>query len=209
MANRGRAPELEKRQQRMTKTRARVQWQEGFAIWITGLPGSGKSVVSNALKEILDNHRIRSQILRTDELRGIMTPKPKYTSDERTIVYRSLVIMAQLLVERGGKSVIIDATGNRKEFRELARRLIREFAEIYVKCPLKTCQARETSRRGQPVQKHLYESAAEGTLKGKLPGISAPYEEPENPEVLVASDVMSSYESAKKIMAYIRLRWTG
>jgi adenylylsulfate kinase len=112
-------------------------------------------------------------------------------------------------VEYGGKNVNIDATGNRKEFRELARSLIPEFAEIYVKCPLETCRAREASRRGQPVQNDLYKSASEGKLKGELPGISAPYEEPENPELVVESDVLSPYESAKTISNYVKLRWSG
>ena len=180
-----------------------------FCVWITGLPGSGKSTILDELSQMLSESAIDAVTLSLDHIRKVLTPEPKYTEGERAIVYRALVLMAQLLVDQAEKNVIIDATGNRREFRRFARKLIPEFAEIYVKCPLKTCQARETSRRGQPVQKHLYESAAEGTLKGKLPGISAPYEEPENPEVLVASDVMSSYESAKKIMAYIRLRWTG
>ena len=105
--------------------------------------------------------------------------------------------------------MIIDATGNRREFRDLARRLIREFAEIYVKCPLRTCQVRETSRRGQLVQNDLYKRASEGALKGELPGVSAPYEEPENPEVLVTSDLLSPHESAKRIMAYVKSRWAG
>ena len=116
--------------------------------------------------------------------------------------------MAQLLVEYGGKNVIIDATGNRKEFRELARSLIPEFAEIYVKCPLETCRAREASRRGQPVQKDLYKSASEGKLKGELPGISAPYEEPENPELVIASDLLLPYESAKKNSHYLKQTWS-
>ena len=118
-------------------------------------------------------------------------------------------MMAHLLIEQGEKNVIIDATGNRREFRDLARRLIREFAEVYVKCRLEICMAREISRRGQLVQKDLYKRASEGALKGELPGVSAPYEEPENPEVLVTSDLLSPHESAKRIMEYIRLRWTG
>lgn len=180
-----------------------------FCLWLTGLPGSGKSTILQELSRMLSESGIEAITLSLDHIRKILTPEPKYTSEERDIVYRSLVIMAQLLVEHGGKNVIIDATGNRKEFRELARRLIREFAEIYVKCPLRTCQARETSRRGQPVQKDLYKRASEGELKGELPGISVPYEEPENPEVLVASDLLAPHESAKMIMEYIRSRWTG
>ena len=180
-----------------------------FCLWLTGLPGSGKSTILNEFSRMLSDSGIETVTLSLDHIRKVLTPEPKYTREERDIVYRSLVIMAQLLVEHGGKNVIIDATGNRKEFRELARRLIREFAEIYVKCPLRTCQARETSRRGQLVQKNLYKKAIDGRLKGQLPGISTPYEESENRELEVLSDVLSPHESAKKIMDYIRLRWTG
>lgn len=163
----------------------------------------------NELSKLLSESGIEAVTLSLDHIRKVLTPQPKYTSEEREIVYRALVIMAQLLVEYGGKNVNIDATGNRKEFRELARSLIPEFAEIYVKCPLETCRAREASRRGQPVQKDLYKSASEGKLKGELPGISAPYEEPENPELVVESDVLSPYESAKTISNYVKLRWSG
>lgn len=158
---------------------------------------------------MLSESGIEAVTLSLDRIRKILTPEPKYTDEERAFVYRSLVLMAQLMVEQGEKNVIIDATGNRREFRDLARNLIPEFAEIYVKCPLETCKTREKSRRGQPVQKNLYNRASEGKLKGELPGISTPYEEPEKPEVLVESDVLPPHESARSIMAYIRSRWTG
>lgn len=180
-----------------------------FCLWLTGLPGSGKSTILKELARMLSELRIEAVTLSLDHIRKILTPEPKYTNEERAIVYRSLVIMAQLLVEYGGKNVIIDATGNRKEFRDLARRLIPEFAEIYVKCPLETCKAREALRRGQLVQKDLYKRAAEGKLEGKFPGVSTPYEEPENPEVLISSDILSPYESVIKIISYIRSRWIG
>ena len=180
-----------------------------FCLWITGLPGSGKSTIARELEQMFLEAGIHFVTLCLDQIRKVLTAELKYTDQERELVYRSLVIMAQLMVEHSGKNVIIDATGNRKEFRGLARRLIPEFAEIYVKCPLEACQVREASRRGRSVQKDLYKSAAQGKLKGKLPGISAPYEEPENPEVQVASDVLSPHESAGRIMVYIRSRWTG
>ena len=180
-----------------------------FCLWLTGLPGSGKSTILHELSRILSESGIEAVTLSLDRIRKVITPEPKYTNEERDIVYRSLVMMAHLLVDRGKKNVIIDATGNRKEFRELARSLIPEFAEIYVKCPLETCREREASRRGQSVQKDLYKRASEGELKGELPGISAPYEEAENPELVVESDVLSPYESAKKISNYVKLRWSG
>jgi len=180
-----------------------------FCLWLTGLPGSGKSTILNELSQTLLESGIDAVTLSLDRIRKVITPEPNYTNEERAIVYRALVMMAQLLVEQGEKSVIIDATGNRREFRDLARRLIHEFAEVYVKCPLEICMAREAARWGQLVQKDLYKRASEGELKGELPGVSAPYEEPENPEVLVTSNLLSPHESAKTIMEYIRLRWTG
>ena len=180
-----------------------------FCLWLTGLPGSGKSTILHELSRILSESGIEAVTLSLDRIRKVITPEPKYTNEERDIVYRSLVMMAHLLVDQGKKNVIIDATGNRREFRHLARGLIQEFAEVYVKCPLETCMAREGARRGQPIQEELYKSASEGKLKGELPGISAPYEEPENPEVLIASDLLSPHESAKRIMAYVNSRWPG
>ena len=179
-----------------------------FCLWLTGLPGSGKSTILSELSRMLLESGIEAVVLSLDCIRKVLTPQPKYTDEERALVYRSLVLMAQLLVEQGQKNVIIDATGNRREFRDLARRLIREFAEVYVKCPLNTCQARETSRRDQLVQKDLYKRASEGTLTGELPGISAPYEAPEKPEVSVASDLLSPHESANRVLAYVKSRWT-
>ncbi len=178
-----------------------------FCLWLTGLPGSGKSTILHELSRMLSESGIEAVTLSLDHIRKIMTPEPKYTSEERHIVYRSLVIMAQLLVEHGTKNVIIDATGNRREYRKLARKLIAEFAEVYVKCPLRICQAREASRQGQLVQKDLYEKAIDGRLKGQLPGISTDYEESEDPELEVLSDFLSPHESAKKIMGYVISRW--
>ncbi|RLB93043.1 MAG: adenylyl-sulfate kinase, partial [Deltaproteobacteria bacterium] len=92
-------------------------------------------------------------------------------------------------------------------YRDLARQLITDFAEIYIHCPLETCQAREAARRGQPVEKDLYQRAAAGMLAGAMPGVSAAYEAPENPELRVPSDRLSPRQAAERIMAYLRSRW--
>ena len=178
-----------------------------FCLWVTGLPGSGKSTIVNELEQLFAVTGFDFVTLRLDDIRKVLTPEPKYTDAERQIVYRSLVLMAELLVAHSTQNVIIDATGNRRAFRELARTRIPEFAEIYVKCPLEICQSREASRDGHGVEKNLYQKAEAGRLDGNLPGISTPYEEPVHPDVLVASDKLTPNESAKRIMDYLRSRW--
>ena len=178
-----------------------------FCLWITGLPGSGKSTIGRELEQILIESGIKVITLSLDQIRKILTPEPEYTDQERELVYRSLVLMAQLMVEHSDKNVIIDATANRRRFRDLARQLIPEFAEVYVKCPLEICQARETSRNGQNVEKNLYKKAKADQLEGKLPGVSTSYEAPEDPEVQVLSNRLRPHESAKIIMDYVRSRW--
>jgi len=178
-----------------------------FCVWITGLPSSGKSTIARELDDMLSKAGVETVILSLDRIRKVLTPEPKYTDDERELVYRSLALMAQLLVEHSGKPVIIDATGNRRVYRELARELIPEFAEVYVACPLEICRERESSRQGGFVQNDLYKKAAQGKLEGKLPGVTAPYETPVNPEVMVASDMLSPPEAARRVMQYIRSRW--
>jgi adenylylsulfate kinase len=178
-----------------------------FCLWVTGLPGSGKSTIVNELERLFSETGLDFVTLRLDDIRKVLTPEPKYTDEERQIVYRSLVLMAQLLVTHSTQNVIIDATGNRRAFRELARKRMPAFAEIYVKCPLEICQSREASRNGQGVEKNLYQKAEAGRLDGNLPGVSTPYEEPFHPEVLVASDKLRPKESAKRIMGYVQSRW--
>lgn len=156
----------------------------GLVTWITGLPGSGKSTIAEGVK----NSFPESVVLRMDELRKIITPQPTYSETERETVYRAIVYMAKTLSELG-HNVIIDATGNLKCWRELARRLIPRYMEVYLKCSLKTCMAREALRlnsHGAP--RDIYKK---GLFGHPVPGLSAPYEEPDNPEVLIEMDKMS------------------
>lgn len=178
-----------------------------FCLWITGLPGSGKTTIAREVEELLTRQGVSATVLVMDELRKFLTPQPKYTDEEREIAYRALVLIAQFLVEHSQRSVLIDATGNRRHFRNLARERIPEFAEVYVKCAIEVCKARESSRENPLVEKNMYEKAQEGKLKGDLPGVSAPYEEPKNPEIQVASDALTPAEAAEEIMNYVRSRW--
>jgi len=174
----------------------------GWCVWITGLPGSGKSTIANYLIKKLAKNKIKAQILSIDSLRKVATPKPSYTEEEREIVYGILVFIAKLLT-KNGINVIIDATGNLRKFRDKARKSIKNFMEVYVKCPLEVCIKRESKRNktfGAP--KNIYEKAFSGK-SSTVPGLGAPYEEPLNPEVIVESNKLSPNECAEMIFKAI------
>jgi len=174
-----------------------------WVMWITGLPGSGKSTISRKVHEKLLKKGIRSRVLELDEIRKIVTPNPKYTDEERDIVYRSLVYMARLLAECG-INVIIDATGNRSAYREMARELIPNFIEVYIKCPLEVCIKREKERYAQYSPKDIYKKGISGE-SDSVPGINVPYEESPNPEIVIDSSKCSIDDSANIILRYIGL----
>ncbi|HET7874221.1 MAG TPA: adenylyl-sulfate kinase, partial [Methylomirabilota bacterium] len=87
-----------------------------WAIWITGLPGSGKSVLARAAAAELNALGEPVRVLELDEIRQAITPRPQYTAVEREVVYRALVLMAAFLAEVG-TAVIIDATAHRRAWR--------------------------------------------------------------------------------------------
>ncbi len=178
----------------------------GWCIWITGLPGSGKSTIARKLKQKLDYLNVKSYIISSDALRKIATPKPKYTEEEREIIYGALVYAAKVLVENG-INVIIDATGNRRRYREKARNTINRFMEVYLKCPLSICIERERKRlETYMAPRRIYEKAFTGESK-TVPGIGAPYEEPINPEVVIETDRVGPDEAAEIILREIKKRF--
>lgn len=173
--------------------------ENGWCVWVTGLPGSGKSVVSETLQDLLSAHGVRAQLLSSDGLRKVMTPKPTYSIEERDIVYSSLVYIAGLLTQNG-VNVIIDATGNLRRYRDEARTRIPRFVEVYLQCPMEICMEREKKRaRTYHAPRKIYARA----LKGKsstVPGIGQPYEEPLNAEIVLDTARCSPRECAEKIL---------
>ncbi|MGM0470050.1 MAG: adenylyl-sulfate kinase, partial [Promethearchaeati archaeon] len=158
-----------------------------FVIWLTGLPGSGKSVISDALKNILNNNGIDAYILRMDEVRDYVTPEPKYTDEERQLIYNAFAYMAKLLVDQG-VNVIMDATGNLRKYRDLALKIIPNFFMIYLKCPLDVAMEREAKRQNtKNAPENIYKKAIEGEAEN-VPGLQADYEEPKDPAFIIRTD---------------------
>lgn len=169
---------------------------EGTALWITGLPGSGKSTLADALKELFPDF----VVLRMDELRKIVTPDPTYSDLERDLIYRSLVFLAVKLTQLG-HNVIIDATGHRRQWRQLARELIPRFVEVFLLCSQDVCISRERQRstsRGAP--KDIYKKGEAGW---PVPGINVAYEKPPSPEITINTDVATIGDSVNKIKVFL------
>lgn len=144
-----------------------------WAIWITGMPGSGKTTLARSAAVALQARGIAVKVLELDEIREVITPRPTYTEAERDVVYRALVYMAKLLVE-AGVPVLVDATGHRRAWRALARELIPGFAEVQLRCPLEVCREREQHRRRGHAPSGIY---AHGRQPGAtVPGVDVPYE---------------------------------
>ncbi|MEM1539052.1 MAG: adenylyl-sulfate kinase [Candidatus Bathyarchaeia archaeon] len=180
--------------------------REGWCVWVTGLPGSGKSSVSKALIRLLKQEGINAQLLSSDALRKVMTPKPTYTLEERDVVYATLVYVAQLLTSNG-VNVVIDATGNLRRYRENARKLISRFMEAYLECSLEVCMERESKRvETSHAPKHIYARALEGKAP-TVPGIGQPYEPPTNPEIIINTEKYTPEQAAQKILEAIIHKW--
>ncbi len=165
----------------------------GWALWLTGLPASGKTTLARTLRRMLAAYEVECVILDSDEVRQVLTPNPTYSSEERDRFYRGLVDLAHLLTDYG-VNVIIAATGSWRAYREAARKQLHPFAEVYVRCPIEVCRQRDP--------KGLYARADAGEITN-LPGVGVPYEEPENPAVIVDTDVLTPEEAARRVIAAV------
>ncbi|HVP93335.1 MAG TPA: adenylyl-sulfate kinase [Acidobacteriota bacterium] len=171
----------------------------GWCVWITGLPGSGKSVVSEALLKLLNESGVNAQLLSSDALRKIMTPNPTYSLEERDIVYATLVYIAKLLTQND-VNVVIDATGNLRRYRENARKQISRFFEVYLECSLEVCTEREAKRgKTYHAPRQIYAKALQGEAP-TVPGIGQPYEPPLNPEIRIDAVQHTPEQIAKRIL---------
>jgi len=166
-----------------------------LVIWLTGIPASGKSTIARALSERMRAMGLEVEVLESDEIRKILTPRPLYSEEERDWFYGRVLIWLAKILFRHNICVIIDATGHKRMYRENARREFgKRFVEVYVKCSVETAMKRDP--------KGLYKAALEGRIK-TLPGLQVPYEEPENPDIVIDTEREDVEAAVRKILRYI------
>lgn len=168
-----------------------------FAIWVTGLPASGKSSLVRELRPKLEAAGLAVEVLESDEVRRVLTPTATYSEEERDLFYRALAFMGARLVAHG-VTVLFDATANRRAYREFGRSMIQRFIEVAVVCPLETCMQRDykgTYQRGQRGESLT------------VPGLQEPYEAPLHPDVTIESAAVLPSAAAERVMEVVRARF--
>lgn len=170
---------------------------QSFAVWLTGLPASGKSTIVAALVPQLEGLGCLVEVLESDAVRRVLTPDPTYSSIERDLFYRALAFLGARLVARG-VTVIFDATANRRAYRDFARSLIPKFLEVAVECPLELCRQRDhkgTYKRGQRGE------------SSTVPGLQEPYEAPLHPEVRIDTTHIAGDVAAGVVLDLVKAKF--
>ena len=170
---------------------------KAFAIWITGLPASGKSTIVSALKPQLEGLGLTVEVLESDEVRRVITPTPTYSEAERDLFYRALAFTGEKLVAHG-VTVIFDATASRRAYRDFARSVIPRFMEVSVECPLSTCMERD--------RKGTYRKGQQGESR-TVPGLQSPYEVPINPDLRIDSTAIAASNAARQICDLVKAKF--
>ncbi len=169
--------------------------QKGCVVWFTGLSGSGKSTLANAVAHQLHERNHHTYVLDGDNVRHGLNKNLGFSPEDREENIRRVGEVAKLFVDAGTIVMTAFISPYRAD-RDQARELIENnrFVEVFVECPLDVCEERDP--------KGLYKKARTGEIK-EFTGISAPYEEPEKPEVVVNTSELNVIESARQVIFFL------
>ncbi len=165
----------------------------GFVLWFTGLSGSGKSELASRVATKLKKINKKVEILDGDVVRQSLTKDLGFTEADRKTNLERVIFVAKLL-SRNGIATLVSFISPYIASRDAARRTTTNFIEIFVKCPVEVCIERDV--------KGLYKKAITGEIEN-FTGISHPYEEPPNPEIIVETDKETPEESVIKIIYFL------
>lgn len=178
--------------------RQSLNGHKSCVLWFTGLSGSGKSVLANAVDEKLYRKGIQSYVLDGDNIRHGLNKDLGFQTGDRIENIRRIGEVAKLFVD-SGQMILTAFISPFREDRDMVRALFPkgEFFEIYVKCPLHVCEQRDP--------KELYKKARNGKIK-HFTGIDSPYEAPLSPDFIIESDQTSISDGADLIINALQNR---
>jgi len=165
----------------------------GFCLWLTGLSGSGKTTIAKALEKEFEGLGINCERLDGDTLRDGLCKDLGFSKKDRAANIERAMFVAGLL-SRNGVAVVASFISPYREVRSNGRRIVNNFVEIFVKCPLGECEKRDP--------KGLYKKARAGEIK-QFTGIDDPYEEPLSPDIVLDTIDTSVDKCVDKIYEYL------
>lgn len=176
--------------------RERLNGHKGVCLWYTGLSGSGKSTIAIEVENLLFKKVMRTYVLDGDNIRHGLNNDLGFSPVDRTENIRRIGEVSKLFVDAGlivMTAFISPYRSDRRQVRDLM--LKGEFVEVYVKCDIKVCEQRDP--------KGLYKKARAGKIKD-FTGIDAPYEEPENPELIIdTSEITDVRTNANRVIDFL------
>ncbi|MAO71869.1 MAG: adenylyl-sulfate kinase [Flavobacteriales bacterium] len=169
--------------------------QRSIVIWMTGLSGSGKTTVAKGVERYLHNIGILNQILDGDNIRVGISNNLTFSYKDREENIRRIAEVSKLFLNCGIVTLNCFVSPT-IEIRNIAKDIIGEenFIEVYINASLESCEERDI--------KGLYKKARTGEIKD-FTGISAPFEAPENPDIVINTNKLSIDESIQKVLDYI------
>ncbi|MEI2663253.1 adenylyl-sulfate kinase [Rossellomorea sp. LJF3] len=176
--------------------RRKKNGHQSFILWFTGLSASGKSTVANALAASLFNQGKQVYVLDGDNVRHGLNQDLGFNEDDRKENIRRIGEVSKLFIDSGQIVLTAFISPFRKD-RDLVRSLVgpEEFLEIYVHCSLEECEKRDP--------KGLYKKARKQEIT-HFTGISAPYEEPENPEIVLDTEKNSIEQCVESLLIELK-----
>ena len=165
--------------------------QQGFTLWFTGMSGAGKTTLATAVEEILRDRGLKVELLDGDVVRTNLSKGLGFSKEDRDTNIKRIGFVCKLLT-RNGVVAIGSAISPYREVRDFLRQDIGRFVEVYCKCPMEVLIERDV--------KGLYKKALAGEIEN-FTGVSDPYEEPLNAEVVVNTDTETHQESVGTILA--------
>jgi len=161
---------------------------QGFVIWLTGLPGSGKTTIAQGLLREFKARNLKVELFDGDEVRKNLSKGLGFSKEDRDTHNKRIIYVCKLLT-RNGVNAIVSLISPYRSTRAYARESLPKFVEVYIKCSIGECIRRDP--------KGLYKKALVGEI-ANMTGIQDPYEEPLNPEVVVETENASASSNVRK-----------